>query len=308
MAGKPTGELMVPQAQVVVTRFFGSFVVIDIQNNLLNCLSSRSSGEGRHDKAGCFSGACFIIYIIGLFCSIQSILQGSRSATSHLICLRERKSLDFVCLTSVIGRNIAIFFCLQQGGVESWVCCVDSWRFFFSIFAVFLHVIYFFFNSNDSYVPCYVLEIQESKASLLLNFVSPRVGLRKWGWCGRNRHQTPMYCFKAQEWCRVRRAVPVTAAVYLRSMFLHICGKKEMPTWNKFPGKNSVLVPRVLAIFFSLCSFNLIWVSSLPLIFWEGCRCCRARSIAPAFAGARHALGQGMWFFPLPRHLAGQCR
>lgn len=86
MAGKPTGELTVPQAQVVVSHFFGSFVVIDIQNNLLNCLSSRSDGEGWRDKAGCFLGACFIIYIIGLFCSIQSILQGSCSATSHLIC------------------------------------------------------------------------------------------------------------------------------------------------------------------------------------------------------------------------------
>lgn len=37
---------MVPQAQVVVLHFFGSFEVIDIQNNLLNCLSSRSGGEG----------------------------------------------------------------------------------------------------------------------------------------------------------------------------------------------------------------------------------------------------------------------
>lgn len=121
--------------------FVGSFAVIDIQNNLLNCLSSRSGGEGRRDKAGCFSGACFIIYIIGLFCSIQSILQGSCSATSHLICLRERKSLDFVCLTPVIGRSIAGFFCLQQGSVGSWVCCVDSWRFFFSIFEVFVHLL-----------------------------------------------------------------------------------------------------------------------------------------------------------------------
>lgn len=77
-----------PQAQVV-SHFFSSFVVIDIQNNLLNCLSSHSGGEGRCDKAGCFSGTCFIIYIIGLFCSTRSMLQGSRSATSHLICWRE---------------------------------------------------------------------------------------------------------------------------------------------------------------------------------------------------------------------------
>lgn len=119
------GELPVPQARVVVSHFFGSFVVIDIQNNLLNCLPSRSGGEGQRDEAGCFSGACFIIYIIGLFCSIPSILQGSRSATSHLNCLRERKSLDFVCLIPVIGRNSTPFFCLQQGSVASWVCCVD---------------------------------------------------------------------------------------------------------------------------------------------------------------------------------------
>lgn len=54
--------------------------------------------------------------------------------------------------------------------------------------------------------------------------------------------------------------------------FLHICGEKETPTWNKFPGKNSVLVPRVTSwlFFFSPCSFSLIWVSSLPLIFWVG--------------------------------------
>lgn len=105
------GKLMVPQAQVVVLHFLGSFAVIDIQNNLLNCLSSRSGGKGRRDKAGCFSGACFIICIIGLFCSIQSILQGWCSATSHLICLREGKSLDFVCLTSVIRSNAASFSC-----------------------------------------------------------------------------------------------------------------------------------------------------------------------------------------------------
>lgn len=93
-AGKAMGEQIVPQAQVV-SHFFGSFVVIDVPNNLLNCLSSRGS-EGRRAKAGCSSGAGFIIYIIGLFCSIQSILQGSRRATSHLMCLRETKSLDCV--------------------------------------------------------------------------------------------------------------------------------------------------------------------------------------------------------------------
>lgn len=43
-AGKPTGELLVPQARVV-SHFFRSFVVIDIQNNLLNCLSRPSSGK-----------------------------------------------------------------------------------------------------------------------------------------------------------------------------------------------------------------------------------------------------------------------
>lgn len=122
---------MVPQAEVV-SHFFSSFVVIDIPNNLLNCLSSHSGGEGRCDKAGCFSGTCFIICIIGLFCSTQSILQGSRSATSHLICWRERKSSDFVCLTPVIGRNISGSV-LAVGSVLSWVCCVHSWRLFFSI-------------------------------------------------------------------------------------------------------------------------------------------------------------------------------
>lgn len=43
-AGKPTGELMVPQAEVV-SHFFSSFVVIDIPNNLLNCLSSHSGAK-----------------------------------------------------------------------------------------------------------------------------------------------------------------------------------------------------------------------------------------------------------------------
>lgn len=98
---------MLPQAQVV-SHFFSSFVVMDIQNNLLNCLSSHSGGKGRCDKADCFSGTCFIICIIGLFCSTQSILQGSHIAASHLICWRERKSPDFVCLTPVIGIFLAV--------------------------------------------------------------------------------------------------------------------------------------------------------------------------------------------------------
>lgn len=153
-----------------------------------------------------------------------------------------------------MGRNIAIFFCLQWGSIVSWVCCVDSWRFFFSVFEVFVRVlcIYFFFNSKDSYVCCYVLEIQESKASLLLNFVSPRVGLRlvrqELVW-----HELALVsCALLQRTGMVQneegcasRCLPAV------NMFLHICGKKETPTWNKFPGKNSVLVPRVMAWLFS---------------------------------------------------------
>ena len=154
--------------------------------------------------------------------------------------LSERRSLNFVCLTPVNGRIIASFFCLQQGSVVSWACCADSWRFFFSIFEVFVHVmcIYFFFNSKDSYVPCYVLEIQESKASLLPNFASPRAGLRKWGWCGRNWHRSPVHRFKAQGRCRVGKAVPATTAVHLRSTLFctFVVKKKPLPGIN-FQGR-----------------------------------------------------------------------
>lgn len=85
---------------------------------------------------------------------------------------------------------------------------------------------------------CPVMSWKYRRAKLVCYFVSPRVGLRKWGWCGRNRHQPPMYCFKAQEWCQVRRAVPVTAAVHLRSMrFCTFVVKKKCPPGINFQGR-----------------------------------------------------------------------
>lgn len=167
-AGKPTGKLIVPQAQVV-SHFFGSFVVIDIPNNLLNCLSSHSS-EGRRAKAGCSSRASFIIYIIGLFCSIQSILQGSHSATSHLMCLRERKSLDCVPHPCNWKKYCQLFQCLRQGSAVSWVCC------FTEVFLLHLQSVctcYAYLSLTARILTCPIMSWKYRRAKLVCCLTSP---------------------------------------------------------------------------------------------------------------------------------------
>lgn len=297
-AGKPKGERIVPQAQVV-SHFFGSFVVIDIPNNLLNCLSSRSS-EGRRAKAGCSSGAGFIIYIIGLFCCLQSIVQGSCSVTSHLMCLRETKSLDCVphpcnwkkycrLFLPATGQRCELGVLLHAGFPSpSTECLCVLCR---SVFD---------FNSKDSYELCYVLEIKESKACLLFNFVSPQVGLRKWDWGGRNWHPSPVYCSKAQVRCQVRGLCQPPLLSACGQSILHIWGKIETPPGIKFQGRiQSWYQEQCPGCFLFSFHFQPELGFSFPPSFGRGYGCA-----APAPTGSRHALGWGMRFFPLPCDLA----
>lgn len=43
----------------------------------------------------------------------------------------------------------------------SWVCCVDSWRLFFSIYEVYMWCVSILSDSKNSNVACFVLEMQE---------------------------------------------------------------------------------------------------------------------------------------------------
>lgn len=94
---------------------------------------------------------------------------------------------------------------------------------------------------------CYVLEIQDSKAIMIcyltLSVLSWDLGN---GVAVAGPGMGLSWLLQSSGMVQVRMAVPPAL-----NPFLHICGKKETPTWNKFPGKNSVQVPRVMSWVFS---------------------------------------------------------